>query len=65
MTQTDIETLTYKFWSAKNVFKIIAKIYLVGQAKINDLDARVRHWSVQQHDVLRLERKQKKGSWKQ
>ncbi len=58
-THTDKEILTYKFWSSKNVFKIIAKIHLVSQAEVNDLDARVRHWAAKQHDVLRLEEKQK------
>lgn len=58
----DTEILTYKFRSTKNVFKIIAQIYLVGQAKVNDLDARVRHWAIKQHDVLRLESKQKRDS---
>lgn len=40
---TQRKILTYKFWSSKDVFKIIAKVYLVGQAKVNELDARVRH----------------------
>lgn len=42
-THKDKEILTNKFWSSKNVFKIIAKINLVGQSKVNYLDARVRH----------------------
>lgn len=47
-------TLTYKLRGTKDVFEIVAKIDLVGQAKVNELNARVRHTPVQQHDVLRL-----------
>lgn len=37
------EELTHKLRSSKNVFKIVAKIDLVREAKVDDLDARVRH----------------------
>jgi len=36
-------TLTYKLWGTKDVFEIVAKIDLVGQAKVNELNAWVRH----------------------
>lgn len=52
------EELTHKLRSSKNVFKIVAEIDLVREAKVDDLDARVRHWAVQQHDVLRLKNTQ-------
>lgn len=47
-------TLTYKLRSTKDVFEIVAKIDLVGQAKVNELNAWMRHAPVQQHDVLWL-----------
>lgn len=47
-------TLTYKLRGTKDVFEIIAKIDLVGQAKVNELNARMGHAPVQQHDVLWL-----------
>jgi len=49
-----VRGLTDKFWSSKNVFKIVAKIHLVGEAEVDELDARVRRRAVQQHDVLWL-----------
>lgn len=37
------EKRTHKLRSSKNVFKIVAEIDLVREAKVDDLDARVRH----------------------
>lgn len=47
-------TLTYKLWGTKDVFEIVAKIDLVGQTKVNELNAGMGHAPVQQHDVLWL-----------
>ena len=48
--------LTYKLWGAKYVFEIVAKVNLVRQAKVDELDAWMRHCPVEEHDVLGLER---------
>lgn len=37
------EKLTHELRSSKNVFKIVAEIDLVREAKVDDLDARMRH----------------------
>lgn len=39
-------TLTYKLRGTKDVFEIVAKIDLVSQAKVNELNAGVRHTPV-------------------
>lgn len=55
-----LKRLTDKLWSAKDVFKIVAKIDLVRQAEVDELNAWVRHVPIQQHDVLRLEKREKR-----
>lgn len=52
-------TLTYKLRGTKDVFEIVAKIDLVGQAKVNELNARMGHAPVQQHDVLWLRERER------
>lgn len=54
-----LKRLTDKLRGAKDVFKIVAKIDLVCQAKVDELNAWVRHAPVQQHDVFRLGRDRK------
>lgn len=55
-----LKRLTDKLGSAKDVFKIVAKIDLVRQAEVDELNAWVRHAPIQQHDVFRLEKERKK-----
>lgn len=54
-----LKRLTDELRSAENVFKIVAKVDLVCQAEVDELNAWVRHVPIQQHDVFRLERKRK------
>lgn len=54
-----LKRLTNKLRGAKDVFKIVAKIDLVCQAEVDELNAWVRHAPVQQHDVFRLGRDRK------
>lgn len=63
-THTHTPVLTYKFWSSEYVFKIVAKVDLVCQAEVDELDARMRHRAVQQHDVFRLQGNKKRDGLK-
>lgn len=47
-------TLTYKLWGPKDILELVPSLDLVGDAKVNEFDARVWHVLVQQHDVLWL-----------
>lgn len=55
-----LKRLTDKLRSAEDVFKIVAKVNLVCQAEVDELNAWVRHAPIQQHDVFRLETERKK-----
>lgn len=46
---------THKLWCPKYVFEFISKVNFMGQAKVDDLDPRFGHISIQKHYVFRLQ----------
>lgn len=55
--------LTHEFGGAEDIFEVDPGLYFVRQSEVDEFDAGEGHVSVQEHDVLRLEKEKWRSTW--